>query len=349
MGKDEAEAKNREKFLRMENALHDERDNGSWSKCEKKKKPKKSKVIEKKIVRKADNLIKVTTARQVIAEKVEYGRSKLVDKKAMRTHLVKSRMCRSIESGMKCPHGPRCRFAHSEEQLVIADCFFSEACNRVRLTGNGVYKNCAKNKCSHKHPGETKEQALRRLGHKPKQALRLGYKPKPKPLIVPNRGLKMMEKMGFKQGEGLGKDSDGRKEPVIPSMKKDRLGLGAKNPWGKKEKVKTETWTSGAVAFGVSIGLDVNAKPPLPQGPPPPVLERTPRKINPGRQSRKKVLCDSVGTGRSCRHGRKCRFRHVDARRLGGQLVFRVPQDMAVPTMQHAVARGLKNFKIEVE
>ena len=318
--KDQVDAKNRETFKLMESALHDERNNGSWStvKTVKKKKKSPSKKLPTKRLD-AMSLIKVTTERQVTEEKVENGRSKLVDTKGMRKSLVKSRMCRSVETGTVCPHGHRCRFAHSCEELVVADCFFSDACNRVRwVKSTGVFKNCGKNKCMHKHPGESKEQALRRVGIKTSAV---------------NKGLKMMEKMGFKQGEGLGKKSDGRREPVAAAVKKDRLGVGAKkNPWGKK---KTETWTSSAVAFGESIGLDVNAPPPLPPGPPPPL-------------PRKKELCESVGTGRSCRHGHNCRFQHVDAKYLGGQLVFRVSQDMAMPTMQRAVARGLKNFRIEV-
>merc|ERR1711990_1246323 len=42
-----------------------------------------------------------------------------------------------------------------------------------------------------------------------------------------NKGLKLMMKMGFKVGSGLGKDGEGRKEPVpINEVKTDKKGIG---------------------------------------------------------------------------------------------------------------------------
>ena len=42
-----------------------------------------------------------------------------------------------------------------------------------------------------------------------------------------NKGLAMMQKMGFKIGTGLGKDGEGRRNPVqIGEVKEDKKGIG---------------------------------------------------------------------------------------------------------------------------
>lgn len=41
-----------------------------------------------------------------------------------------------------------------------------------------------------------------------------------------NKGFKMLEKMGFKPGTSLGKQSDGLKEPINISLKKSNTGVG---------------------------------------------------------------------------------------------------------------------------
>ncbi|MBN3301608.1 AGGF1 factor, partial [Amia calva] len=45
-----------------------------------------------------------------------------------------------------------------------------------------------------------------------------------------NKGRKMLEKMGWKKGEGLGKDKAGRKDPIQLEMRKAQAGLGVSAP-----------------------------------------------------------------------------------------------------------------------
>ncbi|XP_063175662.1 angiogenic factor with G patch and FHA domains 1 isoform X2 [Chroicocephalus ridibundus] len=45
-----------------------------------------------------------------------------------------------------------------------------------------------------------------------------------------NKGRKMMEKMGWKTGEGLGKDGGGMKDPIHPQLHKTHAGLGSSRP-----------------------------------------------------------------------------------------------------------------------
>ncbi|ETV91230.1 hypothetical protein H310_14095 [Aphanomyces invadans] len=44
-----------------------------------------------------------------------------------------------------------------------------------------------------------------------------------------NKGYKMLTSMGWKAGEGLGAEKQGRKAPVPTCFKRDRAGLGKKN------------------------------------------------------------------------------------------------------------------------
>ncbi|NXG92234.1 AGGF1 factor, partial [Stercorarius parasiticus] len=45
-----------------------------------------------------------------------------------------------------------------------------------------------------------------------------------------NKGHKMMEKMGWKRGEGLGKDGGGMKDPINPQLHNTHAGLGTSRP-----------------------------------------------------------------------------------------------------------------------
>ena len=40
-------------------------------------------------------------------------------------------------------------------------------------------------------------------------------------------GMKLLQKMGFVQGQGLGKQNQGNSEPILAQVRKKKLGLGA--------------------------------------------------------------------------------------------------------------------------
>ena len=50
-----------------------------------------------------------------------------------------------------------------------------------------------------------------------------------KPLDSSNKGFEMLQKLGYKVGEGLGKNNSGRLEPVPFEIKVNRSGLGKEN------------------------------------------------------------------------------------------------------------------------
>jgi len=104
----------------------------------------------------------------------------LENTKDMESKLTKTRLCRSVEKGTPCPHGSRCRFAHSVEELRIKDCVFGDACkfvcksksgeyfNRKEFTDrNGNRKKCKA--CSCRHTGETDRNFFERTGIKAPQ------------------------------------------------------------------------------------------------------------------------------------------------------------------------------------
>eukprot|EP00177_Eucheuma_denticulatum_P008314 GFKZ01015124.1.p1 GENE.GFKZ01015124.1~~GFKZ01015124.1.p1 ORF type:complete len:439 (-),score=65.94 GFKZ01015124.1:2053-3213(-) len=47
-----------------------------------------------------------------------------------------------------------------------------------------------------------------------------------RPLEKSNKGFEMLEKMGWKKGDGLGSEREGRREPVVAEMRRHRAGLG---------------------------------------------------------------------------------------------------------------------------
>ena len=58
---------------------------------------------------------------------------------------------------------------------------------------------------------------------------------------VENKGFKMLEKMGFRKGQRLGKDGDGLAEPIAINVKQDKGGVGKKkNHAFESQKEKSE-------------------------------------------------------------------------------------------------------------
>ena len=57
-----------------------------------------------------------------------------------------------------------------------------------------------------------------------KESLKAGLN---KPIAKDSFGMRMLEKMGFKQGGGLGKDGNGIKEPIQIKVKSNKQGIGS--------------------------------------------------------------------------------------------------------------------------
>lgn len=50
------------------------------------------------------------------------------------------------------------------------------------------------------------------------------------PISKKNKGFKMLEKLGWSQGQGIGKDASGMSEPIDVEMRAERAGLGSTQP-----------------------------------------------------------------------------------------------------------------------
>ena len=81
----------------------------------------------------------------------------LAHKGLLEQKLYKTRMCRSVAMNTPCPHGPSCRFAHNDSELVVSQCLFGSDCRFVGVKA-GLLVNIGDQVCKHKHPGETLEE-----------------------------------------------------------------------------------------------------------------------------------------------------------------------------------------------
>ena len=96
----------------------------------------------------------------------------LKDKNVMAKKLEKTKMCISISTGKKCPHGIKCRFAHSVEELCNI-CMFGSSCKNIKkitkTNGSISFENRRGCVCLFKHPEETNDNFLARTdkGKKP--------------------------------------------------------------------------------------------------------------------------------------------------------------------------------------
>lgn len=74
----------------------------------------------------------------------------------------KTRLCKSILSGLTCTYGEKCQFAHSSKDLNTQQCGFGDDCKLI-IFENNQYKNSTDDKtCSFLHPKETKENFMMR-------------------------------------------------------------------------------------------------------------------------------------------------------------------------------------------
>jgi hypothetical protein len=76
---------------------------------------------------------------------------------------IKSKFCGSIAQNKPCPHGDKCTFAHSRNELNIFDCPFDD-CKFVKLYNNSYQNTHKYYKCEKKHKNETNTNFFIRTG-----------------------------------------------------------------------------------------------------------------------------------------------------------------------------------------
>jgi hypothetical protein len=87
----------------------------------------------------------------------------LSNKTELGANLAKTRMCNSVEKNETCRHGEKCRFAHSLKELVTRNCFFKGECRFVKFE-NGKLVNNGRDICRNKHPHESQDEFIERVG-----------------------------------------------------------------------------------------------------------------------------------------------------------------------------------------
>ena len=76
---------------------------------------------------------------------------------------IKSKLCGSIMQNKHCPHGDKCTFAHSRNELNIFDCPFDN-CKFVKFYNNNYQNTHKYYKCEKKHKNETDANYFLRTG-----------------------------------------------------------------------------------------------------------------------------------------------------------------------------------------
>lgn len=79
----------------------------------------------------------------------------------------KTRSCISMQLRHQCNEGDKCKYAHSTEELIIKQCRSGDSCPLIRIKAKpiGMWKVVNLQKvCHFKHPAETLENYLIRIG-----------------------------------------------------------------------------------------------------------------------------------------------------------------------------------------
>ena len=302
--------------------IEDVQKNGEWSKVEKKKKKKSS---GKKLKIKLPVLIKLTTTKQITEEKRVEGMSDLADTSKMKKSLLRTKMCNSVGSGKHCRHGKHCRFAHSVEELQVGECFFKDACNRVRKTEHG-YRNCSRRTCPFLHPEESMDEYCQRLGLEKKKK-------------VVERKVVERKVVERKVVERKVVERKVVEKKVVERKVVEKKVLV--NPWKVEKKVAKEIDIDQIVAESLRP-IDDDEWQEVKYKSRSRKSRWGPKKTTP-KKERKNILCESVGSGKPCRHGSKCRFKHETDR-----VVLRVPKCLALQAFELALKSGKQNIVVEI-
>jgi hypothetical protein len=134
----------------------------------------KKTAIKNKLREEDDKTWTKVQLKKVSAECNQVGRAekakKIVEKKEETVETKKcTRMCSSVAAKIECPHGHRCRFAHTVSELVKQFCAFDCDCILVRINKQGDLINVPSKKtgkvCSFWHTDETEEMYAKRFGY----------------------------------------------------------------------------------------------------------------------------------------------------------------------------------------
>jgi len=222
----------------------------------------------------------------------------------------KSQMCSSVESGDKCKHGAKCRFAHTIYELTPMECFFGNKCQFIVSS---------KKKCMCIHSVENKEEYCKRVGIKSQDSYipKMIYIPAPQMEvqvpIPPVQEIDNVRAIGF---EKLKSASAGQtKSQMCSSVESgDKCKHGAKCRFAHTiyELTPTECFFGNQCQLIMSLVKKCMCIHPDKEN-----KEEYCQRVGltqsqtPTPTPKVKRVCLSVGTNTPCPHGAKCKFLHT--------------------------------------
>ena len=216
---------------------------------------------------------------------------------------TKSQMCSSFGSKKACKHGSKCRFAHTIEELTPSSCFFGEQCQFIHSPDK---------KCMHIHGCEDKNEYCSRVGIKiishstQKNTSLKKYYPPPSPII------EELNDVEDKRSEALEKLKSAKDKITTKSQMCSSFETNHQCKHGSKCRFAhtIEELTPSSCFFGEQCQfINSSAKKCMHIHDCEDKNEYCNR-VGIGSEHKNITICRSVGTGKPCYHGTKCRFLH---------------------------------------
>ena len=301
--------------------------------------PKVSKVIRivrvlplrpRPVVKKPNQLlelIQITTPLHKRRMEKEAAMARMIDRKGMASSLRKTKMCRSVLQGHRCKYGTTCRFAHSEEELCIAKCFFGDSCK-------------TKHKCPFMHPGETKAECLKRTQsrkthnhsshnhshnhshneHKTHNHSHNQHKHKTEHKTHNHSHNQHKHKTEHKTEHKTCEHEHKTEHKTCEHEHKtcEHEHKTCEQHSTHSHKTHERPMRRGDIIEKFQTQETIRRS----------MRERPVRAPPPKTYPDRKPICRSVGSRRPCQYGRRCKFQHVSERTIKGVTTFFVPKEM---------------------
>jgi hypothetical protein len=273
---------------------------------------------------KTEELSETEIKRSQAFEKLKESKDKVISK---------SKMCSSFGTNKPCRHGGNCRFAHTVDELSPSECFFGTDCK---------FLHCPERLCVFIHEQETKIQYCQRLGIKiPRKSTPVTTKVKTEVVTQPRVLITKLERSAWQIPlnivSEIKKEEPLEKKPIEVTQSRlcRSVGSGMPCPHGDKcrfshseiSKCVVESESDSDSHSESDSDSDSECAVPLPLPNVIPVVlthvyvsendNESWTENKPKRKCEKKIpenipviLCRSVGSGKPCAYGAKCRFEH---------------------------------------
>jgi len=249
-------------------------------------------------------------------------------KQSKGTVSTKSRMCSTYGTKQTCRHGNDCKFAHSIEELSPSDCFFGNKCQFIVSTGR---------KCDHIHPQENKIAYCKRIGIKMSKVPVKKQSRANDQLVItiklpslsiwnnrPNILREYIEKETHIHINNENTTIEDKRSEALEKLKsaKDKISTKSQmcSSFGNKKSCKhgtkcrfahtIEELTPSNCFFGEQCQFIHNLDKKCMHIHNCEDKNEYCKRVGIGSKEKNITICRSVGTGKNCYHGSKCRFLH---------------------------------------